>query len=264
MPGDRVLYAVESGVATIILNRPDQANAIDVALCAELTDALCAAEADAAVRVLVLAGAGAHFSAGGDLKLIQSFLHADPGAVEESLTRSLAVIAHLYRFRKPTVARVHGSAVGGGCALALACDFVVAAEPASFGFTFVHLGLVPDLGALYLLPKLLGPRRAKELCYLGRSLSAAEALAYGLVSRVVAPPDLDAAVHELAGALRSKPPAPLAQMKTILQRGLDADLDTVLELEARAQTLLWQTADTRQLVERMVARIKGPEPTEGV
>lgn len=257
-----VLYQVAEGVGTVTLNQPDRANAIDHLLCAELAAVLATAAADPQVRALVLTGAGPHFSAGGDLELIRTFLDADPAEVEESVARSLAVIRVLYELRKPTIARVQGAAVGGGCALALACDFIVAAETASFRFPFVDLGIVPDLGTLYLLPRKIGAPRAKELCYLGGSLTAAEALAAGLVSRVTPAVELDAATAALARSLAAKPAPALALMKGILQAGLQADLKSVLDHEAGAQALLWQTAETRRRVRQAVARVRGDQAKE--
>jgi len=252
----KVLYEIQSGVATLTLNNPEKANPIDVDLCDSLNSILSAAEADEGVKVLVLEGAGPHFSAGGDLDQIRDFLDSAPIKVEKALTKSLRTIEKLYRFPKPTIAKVHGTAMGGGCALALACDFVIAADSSRFGFVFIKLGIVPDLGTMYLLPRLVGLRRAKDLCYLGKVVTAPEALEMGMINRVMPVAELGSSVAELARELAGKSLYPLTLMKSIMQRGSETDLRTVLELESKAQALIWTTAEARQSLDGMLAKVK--------
>ncbi len=254
---DRVLYELsDKGIASITLNEPEKSNPIDTEICSSIINILSKTEGDKQVKVMVLKGVGPHFSAGGDLKTIKQFLNSPPYEVQKILAESLAVILKLYSFKKPTIAQLHGTAMGGGCALALACDFVVAADNANLGFVFVDLGIVPDLGTMYLLPKLVGLRKAKELCYLGKIIPASAAFEMGMINRTVPESELVESVHKLALQLAGKPLNAIVSMKEIMQQGLDADLDLVLKMESGAQALLWTTEEANQCLEMMMNRIK--------
>lgn len=243
---DRVLVERSEGVVTLRLNRPEKMNALDMPLIRELTVALRALQADAEARAVVLTGSGQAFSAGGDFEAIQALWEASPSDSRRALLDGLDVLRALWRLERPTVALVNGAAIGGGLSLALACDFVLAADEATLSFPFVRLGIVPDVGALYVVPRLIGVRRALELFLSGRVFTAQEAAAMGLITRAVPRATLAdeglALARELArGATRA-----LGATKTLLHHGLDLDLERFLELEAQAQSLLWHTADHRE------------------
>jgi enoyl-CoA hydratase/carnithine racemase len=205
MPYEALLYDVSSGVARLTINRPERRNAMSWAVLTELRDAIAAAKADADVRVVVLTGAGDKaFCAGADLTGMRS----DANYVEVHDARGeLARLFHdLWALGKPTIARVRGYALAGGFGLALACDFVVAADDARFGTPEIDVGLWPYMITVPLV-RSMAPKKVLELMLTGRRVDAVEADRLGFVTRVVPVADLDAAVDELAATLASKSPA---------------------------------------------------------
>ncbi len=241
-----VIVERSDGVATVRLNRPEKMNALNMVLISELTGTFRELQRDDGVRAVVLTGNGPAFSAGGDFEAIQALWQAPPVESRRALLDGLEVLKALWALERPTVALVNGAAVGGGLSLALACDFVLAVETATLSFPFVRLGIVPDLGALYVVPRLVGVRRAKELLMSGRTFTAREAAEIGLITRAVAKDALESEGTALARELAEGATRALGATKTLLQRGLDLDFDQFLELEAHAQSLLWHTADHRE------------------
>ncbi len=231
---DTILLDRADGAATITLNRPEARNAIDLVMRRELLAALDELEADAATRLVILTGAGGHFSAGGDVKTMAAKRHtaAEGRARVESLNR---FIIRLFEYPKPTIAVVDGFAVGAGCNIALACDMVIASDRARFGEVFARIGLVPDGGGTWLLPRLVGLAKAKELVFLADIIDAAEALRIGLVNRVVPAAELPAATRALAARIAAGPPGALGLAKALLNRAGTVDLATALGFEAYAQ-----------------------------
>jgi 2-(1,2-epoxy-1,2-dihydrophenyl)acetyl-CoA isomerase len=228
-----ILVDRAGSIATVTLNRPQARNAIDFTMRNELVGALDELEADAGVRVVVLTGAGGHFSAGGDVKTMGKRHTAAEGRSRvETINR---FITRLFNFPKPTVAMVDGYAVGAGCNIALACDLVIASDRARFGQVFARIGLVPDGGGTWLLPRLVGLAKAKELVFSADIIEASEALRIGLVNRVVAAADLESTTRDLAGRIAGGPPEALSLAKTLLNRSESTDLAGALELEALAQ-----------------------------
>ena len=230
-----------SGVLTLTLNRPDRKNAIDLALAGELVRALEHADQTAAVRAVVLRGAGDGFCSGGDLVGGDDSRHV-LGVMRQIHQPAVA----LHRFSKPTIACIHGIAAGAGWNLALGCDLVVASDDARFCQIFIRRGLTLDYGGSWLLPRLVGLHRAKELALLGGFVSAAEAQALGLVNRVVPRAELDAAVAEWAQALASGPPIALAQTKRLLQESDAQSFEGAIENECAYQCVNLATQDTRE------------------
>lgn len=221
-------------VARIVLNRPERKNAIDTATWAHLQDALSAVAGDEDVRVVVLTGAGGNFSAGVDI-----------GGGEEPSHRTQLermqwfndIILAVHRLRIPTIAQVDGLAVGIGMNIALACDFVVASDRARFSEIFIKRALSVDGGGTWLLPRLVGMKRAKALCLLGDMVSAADAKEMGLVTEVVAAEGLTGKVDDLAARLVKKSRLALAQTKRLLDEALSLTLEQAMENEARAQAI---------------------------
>jgi 2-(1,2-epoxy-1,2-dihydrophenyl)acetyl-CoA isomerase len=245
MPPPTVLTDCTAGVATVTLNRPDARNALDMAMRQDLEAALVALGADPQARVLVVRGAGEHFCSGGDVKFMRDspMTEAEGRARVEAINRTILALA---RFRAPTVAMVDGVAVGAGCNLALACDLVVASDRARFGELFARLGLVPDAGGTWLLPRRVGLARAKELVFTADVLDAREAERIGLVNRVVPPPDLESETYALARRIAAGPPDALAAAKALLDRAGTLDLEAALDAEARAQGRMLASPEHRE------------------
>jgi 2-(1,2-epoxy-1,2-dihydrophenyl)acetyl-CoA isomerase len=223
-------------VATITLNRPEARNAIDMTLRGELVAALDEVEADEAARVLVLTGAGGHFCSGGDVKTMRARRHsaAEGRGRVQALNR---MVLRLADFPRPTIAMVDGFAVGAGTNLALCCDLIVASDRARFGEVFWKIGLVPDGGGTWLLPRAIGMARAKELIFTADVIDAAEAARIGLVNRVVPAADLERVTRALAERIAAAPPAVLRMAKHMLNRSATTDLAPALDLEAFSQGL---------------------------
>jgi len=246
----------DAGVLTLTMNRPERKNAIDVALADALVAALDEAEACADVRVVVLTGAGGVFSSGGDLGRGGEAQHAL--ALLRRLTRPAEA---LHRFPKPTLARVDGVAAGAGWNLALGCDLVVASDRARFAQIFARRGLSLDMGGSWLLPRLVGLQRAKQIALLADWYSAEQAFALGLASRVVPAADLDAAVDEWARRLASGPLIALALTKRLLGESVGRSFGEGIEAENAAQCVNLGTQDTREglraFFERREPRFEG-------
>ena len=236
-----VRYEVADAIATITLDRPDALNALTVPMKRELLAALRRARRDRDVRAVVLTGAGRAFCAGQDLK---ERLEPDaaPLAVEVR-ERYNPIIAAMRAMEQPIVGAINGVAAGAGASLAFACDLRVAAETATFVLAFGRIGLVPDSGATWFLPRLVGPAKAAELALLGESLSATEAERFGLVARVVAADAVAGEARAIAERLAALAPRALALTKRALQRSWSVDLHAALEDEAYRQGIAGATAD---------------------
>lgn len=223
-------------IATITLNRPGARNALDLAMRQEMLAALDEVEADASLRVLVLTGAGEHFCAGGDVKTMRERRQtAAEGRVRVQMLNRM--VERLVDFPRPTLAMVDGYAVGAGTNLALCCDLVIASDRAKFGELFNKIGLAPDGGGTWFLPRLVGLARAKELIFTGDVFDAAEAARIGLVNRVVPVAELRAVTRALAEKIASGPPAVQRMAKHMLNRAATSDLAAALDLEAYSQGL---------------------------
>jgi 2-(1,2-epoxy-1,2-dihydrophenyl)acetyl-CoA isomerase len=242
----------EDGALWLTLNRPDKGNALTPDQRDELVSLLEGASADASVRVVVLASEGKHFCTGADLSAASGrggvgATASGPGSVARMLrTGSQRLTAAVLDCEKPVVAEVHGAAAGIGAHLALAADFVVASDESRFIEIFARRGLVPDGGGAYLLPRLVGPRKAKELVLLADDLPAEEALALGLVNEVVALDSLRAATEKLVSRLAVAPTRALALSKWLLNRSLDSTREQAFADEAMAQEQNMATADARE------------------
>jgi 2-(1,2-epoxy-1,2-dihydrophenyl)acetyl-CoA isomerase len=231
MSGLRV--ADDGGVRTLTLDRPEVRNALSLELRHQLSDALEAAGADTAVRVVVVTGAGGHFCAGADINEFDR--HWTPaGAADYMSSIAQATFRALRNLRKPTVARVEGAAAGAGMFLALGCDIVVADDDARFVASHLNLAIPPDWGGMWLLPRLIGLARAKALLLTGRPITAARAAEWGLIAEAVPAADLDDTVAGYCQALAAAPPLPLGFARLGLDRSLDMPLEAFLAWEADA------------------------------
>jgi 2-(1,2-epoxy-1,2-dihydrophenyl)acetyl-CoA isomerase len=247
---------VEDGVLQVTLDRPDARNALTVEMRDDLVAAVRRARADDEVRAVLLSGAGGSFCAGMDLRASTVVQTGTPGFDPRSTSEALRIgvqtlIRELWELDKPTVAAVDGPAVGPGAHLALACDLVLVHPGSAFVWTFAKWGLVVDAGGAYLLPRLLGPARAKELVLLGGRIDGEEAVRAGLAMRCCADADeLSTQARETAGGLAHGPTRSLGLSKQLLNRSLESDLPSLLEREGHFQALATASAD---LVEGMAA-----------
>ena len=253
-----VTLTTAQGVRTITLNRPDSVNAYTAAMRKELLDALEQAEDDEAARCLVITGAGRAFGSGQDLAELRRWYADEAGSdLGQVLRQSYnPLIRRMRQMDKPIIAAVNGVAAGAGFSLALACDIRIASEQASFIQAFVKVGLIPDLGSTFYLPRLVGLGRAAELCFTGEGVSAEEAWRLGLVNRVVGPEDLMTTATELARKLADLPTKAIGLTKRLLNRALATDLDAQLEAETFAQVAAGKTADHREGVTAFIEKRK--------
>jgi 2-(1,2-epoxy-1,2-dihydrophenyl)acetyl-CoA isomerase len=234
-------YEVADSIATITLDRPEALNALTVTLKQELLAALRSVARDATVRAVVLTGAGRAFCAGQDLKE-RLQLDAAPLAVELR-ERYNPIIAAMRGLDQPIVGAINGVAAGAGASLAFACDIRLAAEGASFVLAFGRIGLIPDSGSTWFLPRLVGPAKAAELALIGEPLSAVDAERFGLVARVVSNDALAGEARAVATRLAGHAPIALAQTKRALERSWSTGLAAALEEEAYRQGIAGATAD---------------------
>jgi 2-(1,2-epoxy-1,2-dihydrophenyl)acetyl-CoA isomerase len=264
---DILLARREAGVQWLTLNRPDRKNSISPELRDELLSALDEARTDDEIRCVVVTGAGDAFCSGVDLGRSKVTEGASKGerarpdlrAIREAMKRGMQrVIRAIWELDKPVVASVNGVAAGGGAQLALVCDLVIASERARFIEIFVKRGLAVDSGGGWLLPRLVGLAKAKELVFFGDPIGAADALAAGLVNKVVPAGELEAATRDWAERLARGPTRSIGASKTLLNRALQTDFDSALEEEATAQALVSQTRDFGEGV-RAFAEKRDPE-----
>lgn len=252
-------YELADGVATITLDRPDALNSFDRRLKEELLAALKAVERDRAVRAVILTGAGRAFSAGQDLKERQGADVPDLGT--ELRERYNPIVLAMRRLEKPIIGAVNGVAAGAGCSIALACDLRIAADTASFIVVFGRVGLVPDTGLTWVLPRLVGLARAAELAFTTDPVDAPTAERWGLVNRVVPADSLMDEARALATRLAASAPLALALAKRGFQHALDSDLAEALEFEAQLQTIAGRSSDyvegVAAFVEKRPARFTG-------
>jgi 2-(1,2-epoxy-1,2-dihydrophenyl)acetyl-CoA isomerase len=238
---DRVLVEISDHIGTATLNRPDKANAFDPDMCDDLLEALRMLAAADQVRVIVVTGAGKAFCAGADLGVL--------GTQGERLVAAGKDIALTIRNApKPVLAAVNGAAAGGGANLALACDYRLASEQASIGQVFHKLGLGPDWGGSYFLPRLTGISKALELVWSARMVPAAEAAQLGLVDRVVPHDTLAGEARALAQRWAGMAPLAVLKAKAALYRSEHSTLEQMLEIEIADQQTLFATPEARQLI----------------
>jgi 2-(1,2-epoxy-1,2-dihydrophenyl)acetyl-CoA isomerase len=244
---ETVLLRVEDGVAWITLNRPDRLNAFAGDMRDRLHDALDRAATDPDVRVIVITGAGRGFCTGADVEVMSDLLQRGDDATFGTLVEAgMRVVRRLRSIEQPVIAAVNGPAAGAGASLALACDFRIASERASIGVTFNRIGLHPDWGATWSLPRLVGPGRAAELVMSGRMVDAKEAERMGLFERVFAEDWFEDEVRKIARDLAAKPPLALKLAKQTLAASPASDLDAMLAAEGERQMRCFRSADAKE------------------
>jgi len=247
-------YQVAQGVATITLNRPEVYNALNDGITYELQDVLKVVAKDDQVRVVVLTGAGKAFCSGQDLKAAQ-------GQEKRSFMVSLQkrynpIIRAMRSLPKPILCKLNGVAAGAGCSFALACDMIIASEEATLIEVFINIGLVPDSGSAYFLPRLVGMAKAFELCSMGTRVKAAEALQLGLVNKVVAADQLDGAVKEYTDYFAQAPTKSIGLIKKMLSKATTSPLEEMLDYEAYCQEIAGSTHDYKEGVTAFLEKRK--------
>jgi enoyl-CoA hydratase/carnithine racemase len=255
---ETILVERDSGIVTVTLNRPERKNAANGQMWTELRDLFYVVSHAREDRVLVVTGAGGAFCSGADIS-DPNGVSGDPGDPHLVRMEFLGeVMLALHEVPKPTIAKVRGIAAGAGLSLALGCDLVVAGEDARFSEIFARRGLSIDGGSSWLLPRLVGLHKAKELAYFAEILSASEAFEMGLVNRVLPDDQLDAFVDDWASRLAKGPPLALSMTKKLLHEGSRLTMAEALENEARCQTVNFSTEDTAEAM-RAFAEKRDPD-----
>lgn len=254
MPDGVLLCERDGGVARLTLHRPDAANAIDLALGRALMEETLRLDEDPSVRAVLLTGAGRMFCAGGDLRAFADAGDRVPALLKELTTYLHAALSRLARMRAPVIAAVQGPAAGAGMSLACAADLVLAGDRATFTMAYTRAGLTPDGSSTWVLPRVVGVRRTLELMLTNRTLSAAEAAEWGLVSRVVPSDDLPGEAERLARSLAEGPTEAFGATKKLLLLSASQAFEAQMELEARAIADAARTADGREGIAAFLAK----------
>ncbi|GAB3881160.1 enoyl-CoA hydratase/isomerase family protein [Spirosoma agri] len=257
---ENLLYEITDGVCRITLNRPKVYNALSAGLIQDITEAINAAGDDDSIRVAVITGAGDKaFCSGADLK--EGFASAATTGGQLELGESLRtgynpMIRAMRNLAKPIVGCVNGVAAGAGCSLALACDLVICADEAYFSQLFVNIGLMPDAGSTFFLPRLIGPQRAFEMSSTGRRVYGPEAAQIGLVNRSVPAADLAKTIDEVAAYYATAPTCAIGAMKKVFNQSLYSSLDHQLEQEAENQNELGHSTDAIEGIDAFLTKRK--------
>lgn len=249
---ETINYRIEEQVAWITLNRPDKLNAFTDQMNKDIIAALKASNKNPEVRVVIIAGSGKAFCSGEDLSGIKE----DADHREMILTRYKPMMEALANVEKPTIAAVNGAAAGAGFSLALGCDFRIASEKAFFLQAFINIGLIPDSGSLYYLPRIVGLAKALELTILGEKISAKDAKEYGLVTSVVTPNRLIDETQAFAEELASKPTKAIGLLKRYLYKSFETPLEEMLDMEAYGQKAAGQTEDYKEGIKAFMDKRK--------
>src|SRR5215207_11180267 len=241
---EHILVSDSNDILTITLNRPDKLNAFIGHMRRDLAEALEHAASDRTIRVVIITGAGRVFCAGGDITFMAELMkRRDTEEFSRILGAGRRVITAIRDMTKPVIASINGPASGAGCNLAFACDLRIAASSASFSQSFTKVGLHPDWGGTYFLPRLVTPNKACEMFFLGEAIDAAEAARLGIVNQVVAPEELEATTLQLAERLRAAPPIALAAAKHAVYMSGGAELEEMLRYETEAQLRCFESDD---------------------
>ncbi|MEO8298210.1 MAG: enoyl-CoA hydratase/isomerase family protein [Burkholderiales bacterium] len=255
---DTLTFEVTDGIGWIRLARPEKRNPFDAELRSDLMTVLEQVRDDASIRVLVLAANGNAFCAGGNLNFLKEKADAGPAYWQQRVQSGLRCINDLLRLRCPLIAVVDGPAFGAGFSLALTADIVLASPRARFAMSYLKLSLVPDLGPLYLLPRIVGLQRAKELMFSAREIGADEAKALGIVMEVHDSDAIEARAQAIALSMKAISPTALALTKAALNISLDSDQQGMFAMEANSQAAAFSAPEPLQAIEAMLAKRAPP------
>ena len=255
-----LLYEQDGAIVTLTMNQPDIRNVLTGNTAPqEFANACARITADNSVKAVIVTGAGPVFSSGGNVKDMRRFFEDDiaPAAIRDWYRQGIQRITlSLYNLDVPTIAAVNGPAIGAGCDLACMCDIRVAAQSATFAESFIRVGIVPGDGGAYLLPRAVGMSKAAEMSFTGDAIDASEALACGLVSRVVPDAQLMDETRKLAGRIARNPGPTLRMTKRLLREGQHAKIDTLLEMSAGFQALAHKTPQHKEAVMAFIEKRK--------
>lgn len=246
----------EEHIVRLTFARPEKANSMTPSMGREIRRAAEEIGSYEGARVLIVTGEGNCFSAGGDFGILEGNVGKSPGETEPMMIEYYKNYLSLHRLPLPTIASVNGAAIGAGCCFAMACDVRVASSEATFGMTFTKLGLHPGMGGTYFLPRLVGPSKAKELCFTGRIISAEEALDIGLVDKVTSVGELEGETLKLAREVADSGPLANRLIKEVLNRSSSMSLDEVLLYESASQAECFVTKDYEEGVKAVIGRRK--------
>lgn len=249
---ETIRLAIDGGVATLTLNAPERMNALSTAMGGEIAQALRQVRADQNVRAMILAGAGTHFCSGGDISAMQQEITAPQG--RRQLRQAHGWLEDLIQLDVPVIAAVDGVAYGAGFSLALTADIILATPRARFGLPFLRMGVMPDCGILYTLPRIVGLQRAKALLLSMRELNAEAALDLGIVMEIVSQARLAERAQALALAFTEASPVAVGLTKQALNASLNQDLHTMLAMEADGQGIAFSTSYRREAADRFMAK----------
>lgn len=240
-----MLVTKSNGIATVTINRPEKLNALGEEGVNELTKAMKLIRSDGHIRAIILTGAGRAFCAGAD-RSSTIFRKNSPTEFWDFMQKVSDAVITLRSMPQPLIAAVNGPAVGGGCNFALACDIIIASEAATFSQIYSLIGIHPDAGGTYLLPRLVGTAKACELLFTGKTITAAEAYEMGLINRVVPADQLEDSTRELATTIANRSPLAIRMIKASIYQGAETNLAAALEQEAKALSILLFTEDSKE------------------
>src|SRR5262245_14770750 len=246
MPYSTIEFNIKDSIASIMLNRPDAANALNIEMSKDLMHAALECSENSAIRAVIITGNGRMFCAGGDLKSFAAQGEKLAYHLKEVTTYLHAAVSRFTRMDAPVIAAVNGTAAGAGMSLACSCDLVLAAESAKFTMAYTRAGLTPDGSSTYFLPRIVGLKRALELTLTNRILSAQEALEWGIVSKVVPDANLQAEADALAAQLAAGATGAFGGAKRLLHSGFSETLETQMELEAQVIAARAHTTDGKE------------------
>ncbi len=249
-----IKYNALNGVATITLNRPEVYNALNDGITYELQSVLKSVAADTAIRVVVITGEGKAFCSGQDLK---AAMGEEKASFKDSLQKRYnPIIKTIVNMPKPVICRLNGVAAGAGCSLALACDMIIASEEAVLVEVFINIGLVPDAGSSYILPRIVGRAKAFELCAMGSKVSAKEGVELGLITKAVSADQLDVTLKGYIDYFAKAPTKAIGLIKKMLNKSASSSLDEMLEYEALSQEIAGNTYDYKEGVTAFLEKRK--------
>ncbi len=256
MTYETVLFNVADSVGTIVMNRPNEANALNLTMAKELAELAIRCDEDDDIRAVVITGVGRFFSAGGDIASFGAAGDDAPGLIKEMTMYFHSAVSRFNRMNAPVVGAVNGVAAGAGFSFAVSCDLIVAAESATFVSAYTAAGLSPDGSGSYFLPRQIGMKRFAELMLLNRRLSAQEALEWGIVNRVVPEGEALDTAQEIARELAAGPTLAYGAVKHLLHETLSSSLETQMELEARTIADMARSADGKEGIEAFLNKRK--------
>ena len=249
-------FSISNNIATITLNRPENANALNPTMAKELSDVAIECDENKDVRAVIIEGSGKMFCAGGDLKAFSDAGDSAPALIKQMAGDLHIAISRFSRMDAPTIAAINGTAAGAGFSIAISADVVISTKSAKFVMAYTNAGLSPDGSSTYFLPRRIGDRRARELMLTNRVLSAEEALDWGLINKIVDQKNLSTTTRELAEEFASGPTLAYGKVKNLLNASFDNGLETQMELETRGISDMARSSDGREGIQAFLNKRK--------